>query len=96
MASIVYDVFLSYHSADRPAVRELYRRLTEAKIACFFDQADLVPGTRWRPELEKALEASAACAVCVGPAGRGPSPPRSGRGVPCGAEAGRDTGGRAP
>jgi len=67
-----YDVFLSYNRADEAAVEALARRLREeAGLNPFLDRWHLVPGEPWQEALEAALDASQACAVCLGPAGLG-------------------------
>lgn len=67
-----YQAFLSHHSADKPIVEELARRLEKAGISTFLDKWHLIPGTPWQPALETALEQSATCVVFVGPSGLGP------------------------
>lgn len=67
-----YQAFLSHHSADKPIVEELARRLEQAGISTFLDKWHLIPGTPWQPALETALEQSATCVVFVGPSGLGP------------------------
>ena len=53
-----YDVFLSYNSRDRTAVR---------RVAVWFDKDALPPGAPWMRELEARLGDSRACAVFYGP-----------------------------
>ena len=61
--SISYDVFLSHHSADKPDVERLARRLVdEENLRPFLDIWHLVPGEPWQEALEAALDASNACA----------------------------------
>lgn len=68
-----YDVFLSYNSLDRAAVERLAARLDdEAGLKPFLDKWWLVPGEASQEALERALDESATCAVCVGPNGIGP------------------------
>lgn len=68
-----YDVFLSHHSADKPVVEALARRLEdEAGLHPFFDAWSLIPGTPWQEALEQAMKRSQTCAVCIGPGGMGP------------------------
>ncbi len=68
-----YDVFLSYASADKPAVEALARKLRDGqRLRPFFDDWDLIPGMPWQEALEEALSASRTCAVFLGPAGLGP------------------------
>jgi TIR domain/Effector-associated domain 2 len=68
-----YDVFLSHNSQDKLAVEKLAVRLEdEAGLKPFLDKWHLVPGEPWQEALEVALDASATCAVCLGPNGIGP------------------------
>ena len=68
-----FDVFLSYHNADKPVVEALARRLEdEVGVKPFLDKWHLVPGTPWQEELERALDDSRACAVFIGPNNIGP------------------------
>jgi len=68
----MYQTFLSHNSADKPAVEELARRLETDGITCFLDKWHLIPGERWQPALEEALDESETCVVFVGPTGLGP------------------------
>jgi WD40 repeat protein len=68
----LYDVFLSYNSADHAAVEAIARRLREeAGLKPFLDRWHLVPGATWQEALEEALDASLCCAVFLGPSGLG-------------------------
>ena len=67
-----YDVFLSHHSADKPVVEFVARKLEEAGIRPFLDQWHLIPGEPIQEGLEAALDQSATCAVFIGAAGTGP------------------------
>jgi hypothetical protein len=53
-----YDVFLSYSSASRPWVRKFSDALTASGITTWFDAHDILPGERWRDQIEKALRQS--------------------------------------
>lgn len=66
-----YDVFLSHHSAEKPAVEFLARKLEEVGVRPFLDQWYLIPGEPIQEALEAALDQSATCAVCIGSAGTG-------------------------
>jgi TIR domain len=66
-----YDVFLSHHSSDKPAVERLAILLEEIQLRPFLDKWHLVPGDPWQEELEEALNSSATCAVFLGPKGLG-------------------------
>lgn len=59
-------VFLCHASQDKPAVRELYKKLyAENWIQPWLDEEELLPGQDWNLEIEKAVEASDAVIVCV-------------------------------
>jgi WD40 repeat protein len=66
-----FDVFLSHHSADKPAVEALARLLAQEGIEPWLDKWHLIPGDAWQPAIEKALAEAAACAVFIGPGGFG-------------------------
>jgi hypothetical protein len=66
-----HHVFLSYTSADRPAVEELARRLVREGIDPWLDRWNLIPGDAWQPAIERALDDCASCAVMIGPGGVG-------------------------
>jgi len=67
-----FDVFLSYNSKDRTAVRELKRLLVEREVTAWFDVDELPPGMPWMPHLEEAIQVSRSVAVCLGESGSGP------------------------
>jgi WD40 repeat protein len=68
-----FDVFLSHGSQDKASVETLAERLrAEAGLRPFLDKWHLVPGTKWQPSLEAALEKSQAMAVFFGPSGVAP------------------------
>ena len=59
-------VFLCHASQDKPAVRELYKKLcVEDWIQPWLDEEELLPGQDWNLEIEKAVESSDAVIVCV-------------------------------
>lgn len=66
------DLFLSHNSKDKEEVREAAHALREHGLNVWLDEDELIPGTRWIPELEKAIESSAAVAVMIGSNGLGP------------------------
>src|SRR4051812_42919102 len=66
-----FDVFLSHNSRDKPAVERIAERLSGAGLAPWLDKWQLTPGGRWQEELGAGLDASAACAVFIGPADLG-------------------------
>jgi len=59
-------VFLSYSVHDKPAARELFRRLRgEAWLEPWLDEENLLPGQDWRLETEKAIRAADAVLVLI-------------------------------
>ena len=56
-------VFLCHASADKPAVRKLYRYLRSKGMDPWLDVEKLLPGQRWEAEIPKALYASDAIIV---------------------------------
>ncbi len=59
-------VFLCHSSNDKPAVRELYKKLrAEPWISPWLDEEELYPGQDWNMEIEKAVEAADAIIVCL-------------------------------
>jgi len=58
-------VFLCHSSSDKPAVRELYRRLIEDGFAPWLDEQNLMPGQVWQEEITKAVSASDVVIVCL-------------------------------
>jgi len=59
-------VFLCHSSADKPAVRELYKKLrAEPWIEPWLDEEELFPGMDWNMEIEKAIEATDVILVCL-------------------------------
>ena len=59
-------VFLCHASQDKPAVRDLYAKLSaEPWIDPWLDEERLLPGQDWNFEIEKAVETSDAVIVCV-------------------------------
>ena len=59
-------VFLCHSSNDKPAVRELYQRLSaEGWMDVWLDEEKLYPGQDWDLEIEKAVEATDVVIVCL-------------------------------
>ena len=67
-----FDVFLSYNSADREAVKEIAKRLKARGILPWLDEWELRPGLPWQKALEKQIKKIKAAAVFVGTKGIGP------------------------
>jgi len=44
-------VFLCHASADKPTIRELYRRLRDDGFDPWLDEEHLMPGQRWEREI---------------------------------------------
>jgi TIR domain len=61
-----YDLFLSYHSADRERVSAVRHLLSERGVRAFLDRHDLVAGLPWPKALEEALRSVRAVLVFVG------------------------------
>ena len=59
-------VFLCHASQDKPAVRELYKRLAVEKwIDPWLDEEKILPGQDWNFEIEKALLNADLMLVCL-------------------------------
>jgi formylglycine-generating enzyme required for sulfatase activity len=58
-------VFLCHASGDKPAVRDLYRRLRSDGIAPWLAEEDLLPGQDWQLEIPKAVRSSDAVIICL-------------------------------
>lgn len=58
-------VFLCHASADKPAVRKLYRYLKQRGVQPWLDEIDLLPGQNWRAEIPNALYSSDVIVVCL-------------------------------
>ena len=67
-----YAVFLSHHSSDKTAVRELFLALQARGISAWFDEEHLVPGRPWQAALETLISSIPAALVVVGQDGIGP------------------------
>ena len=58
-------VFLSYSRDDASAAHDLYVRLTNDRVSCWYDQAVLYPGQDWRAEIAKAIRRCRFFIVCL-------------------------------
>jgi TIR domain len=58
-------VFLCHSSGDKPAVRDLYRRLRDDGFDPWLDDQDLLPGQDWQEEIPKAVHRCHVFAVCL-------------------------------
>ena len=57
-------VFLCHASGDKPAVRDLYKRLTAEGVDAWLDQEKLLPGQDWRMEIPKAVREADVVVIC--------------------------------
>ena len=62
-----YDVFLSYSHQDKAWVSEFVAALREAGVTAWFDVQDLLPGERWREQIQEALRESSTLIVILNP-----------------------------
>ncbi|MCB9434484.1 MAG: toll/interleukin-1 receptor domain-containing protein [Ardenticatenaceae bacterium] len=69
---IDFDVFLSYNKVDKDAVENIAHFLREAGLKIYLDRWNLVPGTDWQDDIEKALNTSLTYAVFLGAEELGP------------------------
>ena len=58
-------VFLCHASADKPAVRDLYKRLTADGVDAWLDAENLIAGQNWQVEIPKAIRESDVVIVCL-------------------------------
>lgn len=68
----IYDIFLSYNSRDRDAVRAIHEALKRRKLQPWIDFEALTPGRLWQEEAEEGIKRCRAAAVFLGPSGIGP------------------------
>jgi len=58
-------VFLCHSSGDKPAVRDLYRRLRADGFAPWLDEEELLPGQDWQQEIPAAVRACDVVIICL-------------------------------
>src|ERR1017187_10269191 len=58
-------VLLCHSSPDKPAVRDLYRRLKADRFALWFDEEELLPGQDWRQQIPAAISVCDIVIVCL-------------------------------
>jgi outer membrane protein assembly factor BamD (BamD/ComL family) len=58
-------VFLCHASGDKPAVRDLYKRLLVEGVDAWLDQEKLLPGQDWRVEIPRAVKESDVVVICL-------------------------------
>jgi hypothetical protein len=67
-----FDVFISHNSKDKPAVRELVKKLKLRNIKYWLDEERIMPGDSNIKKLEEGIENSKTAAVLIGKDGLGP------------------------
>jgi hypothetical protein len=67
-----FDVFLSYNSRDHAAVRRVADLLQQQDVRAWFDETNVIAGSRVSQSIDDGLACSAHCAVFLGPHGLGP------------------------
>jgi TIR domain len=68
----IFDVFLCHNSEDKPAVREISKKLVREGIKPWLDEEQIRPGTSWQTALGQQIESIKSAAVFVGESGFGP------------------------
>jgi ATP-dependent Clp protease ATP-binding subunit ClpC len=63
--SPTFRVFLCHSSKDKPAVRNLYKRLKDNDIDPWLDTENLLPGQKWDYEISRAVRSSHVVIVCL-------------------------------
>lgn len=58
-------VFLCHSSNDKPAIRNLYKRLQADGFDPWLDEEDILPGQEWEHEIRNAVRAAEAIIVCL-------------------------------
>jgi|GEM_PF-6536035 len=58
-------VFLCHASGDKPAVRDLYKRLVTEGVDAWLDQEKLLPGQDWRMEIPRAVREADVVVICL-------------------------------
>jgi hypothetical protein len=58
-------IFLAHAKEDKPMVRDLRKRLSDAGVDVWLDEVKLLPGQKWRSEISKAIRNSDAFLACL-------------------------------
>jgi len=58
-------IFLSYAREDEARAEKLYQQLSEAGFSPWMDTQDILPGERWEPTIERALQDSDFFLACL-------------------------------
>jgi hypothetical protein len=72
MSDHLFDVFLCHNSKDKPAVKEIGKKLKARGLRPWLDEWALRPGLPWQRLLEEQIASIGAAAVFVGEDGIGP------------------------
>jgi hypothetical protein len=59
------SVFLCHASEDKPAVRDLYRRLLASGVDPWLDEVNILPGQDWQRTIRKAVRDADVVLVCL-------------------------------
>lgn len=70
-SSFAFDVFLNHASRDKPRVRKLAERLSQAGLRVWFDEWVIEPGDDIYLAIERGLEAARVQVMCLSPAALG-------------------------
>jgi hypothetical protein len=57
--------FLCHSSDDKPAVRDLYQRLSAQGVAPWLDEEEILPGQNWDLEITRAVRTTDVVLVCL-------------------------------
>jgi hypothetical protein len=59
------QVFLCHASEDKPEIRNLYQHLQLDDFEVWLDEVNIIPGTRWRDEIARALRQADVILICL-------------------------------
>lgn len=65
--STLYDVFISYSSADSESARELVKKIELKNIKCFHAEASLEIGKKWMDSIHEAIKVSKVVIILLTP-----------------------------
>lgn len=58
-------VFLCHSAGDKPAVRNLHKRLKESDVAAWLDEEELIPGEDWAAAMPDVVKRSDVVVICL-------------------------------
>lgn len=67
-----FDVFISYNSKDKIAVRHIVQKFNEKRLRYWFDDEEIRPGSEVIQALQEAMEHAKSAAIFIGTYGPGP------------------------